>query len=71
MYMAEFGFTMGFSSFFIGLLNMIGFVIIGYTGFIVTGLRKLKIMTIPEFYEIKYDKNVRLLGGMYCLFLVF
>jgi len=64
MYMAEFGFTMGFSSFFMGILNMIGFIIIGYTGFIVTGLRKLKIMTIPEFYEIKYNKNVRLLGGI-------
>lgn len=64
MYMAEFGFTMGFSSFFMGILNMIGFIIIGYTGFIVSGLRKLKIMTIPEFYEIKYNKNVRLLGGI-------
>lgn len=64
MYMAEFGFTMGFSSFFVGILNMVGFVIIGYTGFIVTRLRRLKIVTVPEFYEIKYNKNVRLLGGI-------
>jgi SSS family solute:Na+ symporter len=64
MYVAEFGFTMGFSAFIVGILGMIGFLIIGYSGFIVTGLRKLKIMTIPEFYEIKYNKNVRVLGGI-------
>ncbi len=64
MYFAEFGFTMGFSSFFVGFLSMIGFMVIGYTGFIVKALRKLRIMTVPEFYEIKYDKNVRLLGGI-------
>ena len=64
MYVAEFGFTMGFSGFIVGILGMIGFIIIGYSGFIVTGLRKLKIMTIPEFYEIKYSKNVRVLGGI-------
>ena len=64
MYMAEFGFQMGFSSFFFGILNMVGFIIIGSTGFIVSSLRKLRIVTIPEFYEIKYNKNVRLLGGI-------
>lgn len=64
MYVAEFGFTMGFSAFIVGILGMVGFLIIGYSGFIVTGLRKLKIMTIPEFYEIKYNKNVRVLGGI-------
>ena len=64
MYTAEFGFTMGFSAFIVGILGMIGFLIIGYSGFIVTKLRKLKIMTIPEFYEIKYNKNVRVLGGI-------
>ena len=63
MYTAEFGFTMGFSAFIVGILGMIGFLVIGYSGFIVSGLRKLKIMTIPEFYEIKYSKNVRVLGG--------
>jgi len=64
MYMAEFGFTMGYSGFVVGLLGMIGFIFIGYSGFIVSGLRKFKIMTVPEFYEIKYDKKVRLLGGV-------
>jgi SSS family solute:Na+ symporter len=64
MYMAEFGFAMGFSSFFFGILNIAGFIIIGSTGFIVSSLRKLKIVTIPEFYGIKYNKNVRLLGGI-------
>jgi SSS family solute:Na+ symporter len=49
MYMAEFGFTMGYSGFVVGLLGMIGFIFIGYSGFIVSGLRKFKIMTVPVF----------------------
>ena len=68
MYFAEFGFTMGFSSFFVGFLSMIGFMVIGYSGFIVKRLRQLRIMTVPEFYEIKYDKKVRLLGGVILFF---
>ena len=33
------------------------------TGFIVVPLRKMKVMTIPEFYEKRFSKGVRILGG--------
>jgi SSS family solute:Na+ symporter len=64
MYFAELGYVTGFSCFVIGIISLIGYMTIGRTGFIVTALRKLKVFTIPEFYELRYDKNVRLLGGI-------
>jgi SSS family solute:Na+ symporter len=34
------------------------------TGFIVYKLRQLRVMTIPEFYEMRFGKNVRIVGGV-------
>ena len=64
MYFAEEGFKNGFAPFLIGIMAMITTVIIGRTGFIVSRLRHLQIMTVPEFYEIKYTRGVRLAGGI-------
>ncbi|MFH0989979.1 MAG: sodium:solute symporter family protein [bacterium] len=64
MYLGELGYVTGFSCFWLGINGVIGYLIIGKTGFIVSELRRLKVMTIPEFYEIRFSKNVRLLGGI-------
>ncbi len=64
MYMAEEGFKYGFVPFVFGLMALITTAIIGRTGFIVSRLRHLQIMTVPEFYELKYTRGVRLLGGI-------
>jgi solute:Na+ symporter, SSS family len=64
MYFGELGYVSGFSCFVLGIIGFIGYLVIGKTGFIVSGLRSLKIVTIPEFYELKYGKGVRLLGGI-------
>jgi SSS family solute:Na+ symporter len=64
MYFAELGYVSGFSCFVLGVIGFLGYMVIGKTGFIVMGLRKLKVITIPEFYEIRYGKNVRFLGGI-------
>jgi SSS family solute:Na+ symporter len=37
---------------------------VGRTGFIIAGLRRHKVMTIPEFYEVRYSRTVRLIGGI-------
>ncbi len=63
MYFAEEGFNNGFAPFVVGIIHTITTIIIGYTGFIVSRLRHLKVMTVPEFYELKYSRGVRLLGG--------
>ncbi len=64
MYFGELGYVTGLSCFVLGLIGIIGYLIIGKTGFIVSGLRRLRVMTIPEFYELRYGRNVRLLGGI-------
>ena len=64
MYFAEEGFKNGFAPFLIGVIHAIVTMVIGRTGFIVSRLRHLKVMTVPEFYELKYSRGVRLLGGI-------
>jgi len=64
MYFGELGYVTGFSCFVLGLIGFFGYFVIGKTGFIVTALRRLRVITIPEFYEIKYGKGVRVLGGV-------
>ncbi len=64
MYNAELGFKHGFSAFHIGVIETICILAIGLTGFIVYKLRSLRIMTIPEFYEMRFGRNVRIVGGV-------
>jgi SSS family solute:Na+ symporter len=64
MFFAELGYVTGFSCFIIGLLSMLGYMIVGKTGFIVVPLRRHRVMTIPEYYELRYSRRVRLVGGI-------
>ncbi|MBP1649122.1 MAG: Sodium:solute symporter family protein [Bacteroidetes bacterium] len=63
VYFGELGYVAGFAGFIIGLLAMVAYAAVGRSGFIIAGLRRLKVMTIPEFYEIRYSRPVRLIGG--------
>ena len=65
MYFAEEGFKYGLAPFIVGILLSAIHLVIGKTGFIVTRLRYLRVMTVPEFYEIKYSRGVRVLGGVF------
>ena len=42
--------------------------IVGATGFIVYRLRQLGVLTIPEFYERRFDRKTRILGGIIMAF---
>ncbi|MGE0132855.1 MAG: sodium:solute symporter [Blastocatellales bacterium] len=64
MYFGELGYVSGFSCFIIGILGMVAYMIVGRTGFIIAPLRRYEVMTIPEFYELRYSRRVRLLGGI-------
>jgi SSS family solute:Na+ symporter len=64
MYFGELGYVTGFSCFFLGIIGFLGYFVIGKTGFIVMKLRQLRVITIPEFYELRYSKKVRLIGGI-------
>jgi len=64
MYMAQKGFTGGFAAFHMALIAGLGTLLVGLSGFIVVPLRKLNVLTIPEFYEKRFSRDVRILGGM-------
>ena len=64
MYSAEKGFKGGFAAFHIAVLAGIVTFFVGVTGFIVAPLREQGVLTIPEYYERRYDKRTRVLGGI-------
>ncbi len=64
MYSAQMGFTGGFAAFHIGLIAGVGTLIVGLTGFIVVPLRRTGVMTVPEFYEKRFGRGVRIFGGV-------
>lgn len=63
MYYAQLRYTAGYAALVNGLISggvMIG---IGITGFVVKRLRDLQLMTIPEFFEIRYSRTMRIVTG--------
>jgi solute:Na+ symporter, SSS family len=64
MYFGELGYVSGFSCFIIGILAMLAYLFVGRTGFIIAALRRHRVMTIPEFYEMRFSRRVRLFGGI-------
>src|SRR5258708_3671579 len=64
MYVAQAGYTKGFSGAVPGLCNAMAMFVIGWTGFCVKPLRDSGVMTIPELFEQRYGKFVRWLSGV-------
>ncbi len=64
VYYGELGYVSGFSCFIIGLLALVAYTLVGKTGFVIEALRRYRVMTIPEFYEMRYSRTVRLIGGI-------
>lgn len=64
MYNAQLGFQTGFSAFITGLISGVVMLGIGYTGFIIHRFRKLELMTVPEYFERKYSRGLRVLTGI-------
>ena len=63
-YNAQKGFNTGFAVFHIGIAAFVGCLLVGLTGFIVSPLRKTGVLTIPEFYEQRYGRDVRVIGAL-------
>ncbi len=64
MYSSQKGFTGGFAAFHIAFAAAIVTLFVGLSGFIVVPLRRLKVVTIPEFYEKRFGRDIRILGGI-------
>ena len=64
MYNAQTGINGLFSSFHIGLAAFIVTLLIGLTGFVVVELRRLKVKSIPEYYNLRFGPRTRILGAV-------
>ena len=68
MYSSQKGFTGGFAAFHIAFAAAIVTFVVGVSGFIVVPLRRMRVMTIPEYYERRFGRGVRILGGLILAF---
>jgi SSS family solute:Na+ symporter len=68
MYMAQKGFSAGFAAFHMALIAGVATLFVGLTGFIVVPLRELEVLTIPEYYEKRFSRKIRVLGGIMLAF---
>jgi SSS family solute:Na+ symporter len=67
-YNAQKGFNDGFAAFHIGLAALIGCVFIGLTGFVVKPMRAQGVLTLPEYYDKRFGRDVRVLGALLMAF---
>ena len=68
MYSAQKGFVGGFAAFHIAVAAGVVTFFVWLTGLIVYRLRKMKVLTIPEFYERRFGRKTRILGGVVLVF---
>jgi SSS family solute:Na+ symporter len=64
MYYAELGYKTGFASFVNGLIAGAVMIFLGATGFMIFRLRDLGLTTVPEFFEVKYSRRLRIVAGV-------
>ena len=66
MYASMDGFSKGFSFMVLGLIGVAVGVTLGSTGFVVRRLREHKLTTIPEYFQVRYARRVRVTAGIIC-----
>ncbi len=64
MYSAQKAFGGGFATFHIALVAGMVTFFVGISGFFLYRLREMQVLTIPEFYERRFDRKTRVLGGI-------
>ena len=67
MYNAQKGWSGQFASFHIGLIAFFVTLAIGLSGFVISKLRDFNVKSIPEFYNVRYGKNVRIIGAIFLI----
>ena len=64
MYSAQKGFVAGFSAFHIAVITAVVAFFVGLSGLFVYRLRQMEILTIPEYYERRFGRKTRIVGGI-------
>ncbi len=66
MYSAIDGFNKGFAFMIVGVMGMAFGLFLGSTGFVVRRLRAAKLTTLPEYFQQRYSRRVRVAAGIIC-----
>src|SRR6267378_579061 len=64
MYNGELGYKYWFAAFAAAMISGVVMIIVGRTGLVVQRFRSLRLMTVPEYFERKYSRGLRLLAGI-------
>jgi SSS family solute:Na+ symporter len=64
MYNAELGYKYGFAAFAAAMISGVVMIVVGRTGFIIGRFRELRLMTVPEYFERKYSRGLRIVTGV-------
>ena len=64
MYNSELGYRYGFAAFSAALISGVAMIFVGRTGFVISRLRALRLMTVPEYFEVKYSCGLRIVTGI-------
>ena len=64
MYNGEFGFKYGFAAFAPALISGLVMIFVGRTGFVIRRFRDLRLMTVPEYFEVRYSRGLRIVTGV-------
>lgn len=64
MYNGELGYKYGFAAFAAALVSGLVMIVVGRTGFVISRFRALKLMTVPEYFEVKYSRGLRIVTGL-------
>ena len=68
MYASMDGFNMGFSFMILGVIAVAVGLTLGSTGFVIRRLREWRLTTIPEYFQRRYSRRVRVTAGIICAF---
>lgn len=63
MYASIDAFSNGFAYVTLALISFVVTIFLGLTGFVIGPLRRMELLTISEFFERRFDRRTRILGG--------
>ncbi len=64
MYNSELGYSYGFAAFAAAVISGGAMILVGRTGFVIEKFRALRLMTVPEYFEVRYSRGLRMLTGI-------
>ncbi|HUT32014.1 MAG TPA: sodium:solute symporter family protein [Planctomycetota bacterium] len=66
MYASMDGFSKGFAFMILPLIGLAVGLTLGSTGFVIRRLREQRLVTLPEYFQRRYSRSVRVTAGIIC-----